>query len=61
MSIGALYTKYNVYESLPATLCAVILNGAVERPVSVFATTTSITAIGKHQETNHVYLFIYLI
>eukprot|EP00731_Ephydatia_muelleri_P007285 Em0003g1533a len=45
VSIGALYTKYNVYESLPATLCAVILNGAVERPVSVFATTTSITAI----------------
>ena len=45
VSIGVSYTKYNVYESLLAIMCAVILNGAVERPVSVFASTTSITAV----------------
>ena len=48
VSIGVSYTKYNVYESLLAIVCAVILNGAVERPVSVFASSTSITAVGKH-------------
>ena len=45
VSIGFEFTNYSEYEGLLAKACAIILNGTVERPVSVFASTSQITAI----------------
>lgn len=47
VSVGFAFTNYSGYEGLLATVCAVILNGTVKRPVSVFASTSQITAIRK--------------
>ena len=53
VSIGFVYMNYSVYEGLSAIVCAVILNGTIERPVSVFTSSSQNTAIRESYYSIH--------